>query len=458
MRKAFILILFLGLCLSACNLQAQIATPTQTQPPASTSTPLPSLTPTFTPSLTPTITPTATIASKYPLITVPIEAIQVMDDDLQRQTRITAMQVRAWVSKANEIYARAGISFTFNDLDFTYVQSSLLNHITGTGDPNWFEEIAYGDKLAANYPDKLVLFFRWGPDAGATGGGFSSVDYNFVAMPGFLTTKVCGYQNIGLLAHEISHYLGLSHTFAKVYTSVAEAEAALKSNNNDPSVFDGDGFSDTLPDPFVALDEYQCKSVPGITLNGTFLPVPRENIMSYYEVRTGLSDMQIDRVRWALTMRMVHGMSMPKNAQAPNPQEAQDLSLLSYSGCSTLIQDMDTWGKQQWLNGNQLFVTSGKNCSLSLGLPVKVAGKYRLDLYLTSAPDFGQIQVSLDGKPVSNPIDLYAPMVLPTGAIPVGIFTLDQQIHRLTFQVVGTNPKSNNYSFGMDCFSLVPQQ
>jgi hypothetical protein len=452
MRKPVIPFLFLIFSLLACNLSTQIVTPTQ----IATHTQIKTPTPIELPTLTATAIPTATIVSEYPVITVPIQAIQVTDDDGGRITNISAAQVAAWVSKANEIYAWSGIQFTFSQQDFVSLHSTLLNNIAGIEDTNWFEEIAYGDQVAAQYPDKLVIFFRWGPGDQPTGGAFSWVDYNFVAMSGFDST-VCGYQNIGSLAHEIGHYLGLAHPFARVFNSVAEAEAALKSNGNNPAIFDGDGFSDTPPDPFIALDEYQCPPVPGVTLNGIFFPVPRDNIMSYYEVRTGLSEMQIERARWVLSMRMAHGMSMPKNAQAPDPLEAQSLSLISISGCSTQTQDMSTWGKQQWYNGNQLFVSSGKNCTVTLGLPVKKAGKYRLDIYLTSAPDFGRIQVSLDGTPVGEPIDLYTPLVMPTGAIQIGTFDLSQQTHRLTFNVVGTNIKSINYGFGLDCFSLVPQ-
>jgi hypothetical protein len=46
---------------------------------------------------------------------------------------------------------------------------------------------------------------------------------------------------------------------------------------------------------------------------------------------------------------------------------------------------------------------------------------------------------------------------MPTGSISIGTFDLTRETHRLTFKVVGTNDKSNNYSFGLDCFSLVPQ-
>jgi len=53
-------------------------------------------------------------------------------------------------------------------------------------------------------------------------------------------------------------------------------------------------------------------------------------------------------------------------------------------------------------------------------------------------------------------IDLFAPSVQPTGPISLGIFDLAQKTHSLTFQVIGKDPDSPYYSFGLDCFSLVP--
>jgi hypothetical protein len=471
MRKSVIPFLSLILCILACNLPrviqlpaqnqietaTKVSTTTQAEAPALVETPTQVEVPTLIPTSAPA-EPTATsvIISEYPVIWVPIQAIRVADDDNRRITKITSAQIADWIAKANEIYAWSGIQFSFDEKDYSLLHSTLLNNIAGVEDKNWFDEIAYAEQITSQYPDKLVLFFRWGPGDQPTGGAFSWVDYDFVAMPGF-DTGVCGYQNIGILAHEIGHYLGLSHTFSGVFKDVAEAEAVLKNNGNKLSTFDGDGFSDTPPDPFIALDEYQCQPVKGVTLNGLYFPVPRENIMSYYEVRTGLSELQIERARWVLSTRMAHGMSMPKNSKAPQPLEVQDLSLLSHSGCSTIYQDMSSWGKQQWNKGDQLFVTSGKSCALIFGLPVQQAGKYRLDLYLTSAPDFGRIQVYLDGKVVGEVIDLYMPLVMPTGAISVGTFDLSAGTHQLTFLVIGTNSKSNNYSFGLDCFSLVPQ-
>jgi len=365
-------------------------------------------------------------------------------------------QVTAWVNEANKIYTKTGIHFTFNEKDFIPLRSTLLNSIGGVEDANWFDEIAFGDQVAAHYPGKLVIFFRWGSGDQPTGGGFSGFDYNFVATPGFDTT-VCGHQNIGALAHEIGHYLGLAHTFLQVFHNSQEAKDFLKANNNDPAAFDGDGLSDTPPDTYIDTYKMQCAPVAGITLNGVTFPLPRDNIMSYYEVRTGLSKMQTERVRWFLALRQLGRMAMPTNAGAPTPLEAQSLPVLDRAGCSAGPQDMSTWGKEQWVNGNQLFVSSNERCTLTLGLPVNRAGRYELQLYLTRSPDFGQIKISVDGTPAGGPIDLYAMAVMPSGAISLGTFDLTQKVHALNFKVVGKNERSSKYSFGVDCLSLIPQ-
>jgi|WetSurMetagenome_2_1015567.scaffolds.fasta_scaffold1061017_1 hypothetical protein len=46
----------------------------------------------------------------------------------------------------------------------------------------------------------------------------------------------------------------------------------------------------------------------------------------------------------------------------------------------------------------------------------------------------------------------------PTETVTLGTFDLAQNTHSLTFQVVGKDPDSPYYSFGLDCFSLVPAQ
>ena len=166
---------------------------------------------------TPTITPPAPNPA-YPLLTVRLQAIQLSDDNGGRATRITPQQVKQWVDKANEIFAKASVRILYDPAsDFTMLNSTLLNDMTGDTDTNWKREVDFGNRIAAQHAGKMVVFFIHGPGQAATGGGFSFSNYNFVEMPGFNDTTVCGYQNIGILAHEVGHYFGLSHPFAMTF-------------------------------------------------------------------------------------------------------------------------------------------------------------------------------------------------------------------------------------------------
>ena len=148
---------------------------------------------------------------------IPIQAVRISDDDGGRPAAISPRQVKRWVDNANAVYAHSGIRFRYEVSDgLVERKSTLLNNITGTGDGEWLQSKRLANRLAAEHPGRLTVLFRHGPGPNPTGGGFSWVDYDFVVMPGFDVTTICGKQNIGVFAHEAGHYLGLSHTFARV--------------------------------------------------------------------------------------------------------------------------------------------------------------------------------------------------------------------------------------------------
>ncbi len=392
-----------------------------------------------------------------PLLELHVHCIRVSDNDGSRQANTTAAQFQQWVDFANATYAPAWIHFLFDPAtDFTDLKSTLINNMTGTSDPNWNQEKAAGNLYAAAYPNKIVFFSRWGPnpDPGAVG-GFSWTDYNFVALKGFADAWHCGHPHLEQLAHEVGHYMGLVHTFAfDPFATVADAQNYFISHGSDPNMFDGDGLSDTSPDP--GISSMECSSDATVTLNGVVFGLPRTNIMSYYNEAAEVSPMQINRARWFLKQRIAHGMAMPSNSGMSNPIEAETVQVAWTVGTSLYTQDMSPWGAQNWSAGKQLFCVCSTASSFSLGLPVGFGATYRIDMYATYAPDYGRVQVWLDGAKIGSVFDGYGPAVLPTGRITLTTTYLTPGTHQLGFTITGKHPYSTNYLVGLDCFELVP--
>ena len=87
--------------------------------------------------------------------------------------------------------------------------------------------------------------------------------------------------------------------------------------------------------------------------------------------------------------------------------EGEKLKILGKTGGNMQEQDM-TGFAGQWSNDAHLWWTGAKpGDKLDLALPVKKAGKYQLGVQLTKAPDYGIIQLYLDGQKLGDPIDLY---------------------------------------------------
>jgi len=88
---------------------------------------------------------------------------------------------------------------------------------------------------------------------------------------------------------------------------------------------------------------------------------------------------------------------------------------------------------------------------------VKQAGKYRLGMQLTKAPDYGIVQFYLDGQKLGDPIDLYHDSVVPTGLRAMGEQDLTAGEHKLTVEILGANDAAiKNYMFGLDYVKLDP--
>ena len=75
-------------------------------------------------------------------------------------------------------------------------------------------------------------------------------------------------------------------------------------------------------------------------------------------------------------------------------------------------------------------------------------------LYTTRAPDYGVLEVLLDGQPLGA-FDAWGLGVLASGAVPLGQRHLPAGKHELRFVVRSKNPASTAYHLGIDAIELV---
>jgi hypothetical protein len=388
-----------------------------------------------------------------PPLTARIMAIALADDDGGRPTDIDAPEIARRVAMANDIYRLAGIHFDFTPAaDFQRLDNTTLNNLDVRTD--WPRMERLGNEVAARYPDRLVVFFRHGAGTDATGAGFAGSEYDFVVMPGE-ASRSCGHEHGAHLAHELGHHLGLSHPYARELWDGQQAAAFMQERgSHDLAIFDGDGFRDTPPDP--ALDSLACMEVHDLTIDGVPVSLPRRNLMSIYEEADSLTPEQAARARWFLSHRLAHRMKMPSNG-GPGLLEAEALTSTPRENCHPFVQDMKPFGVGRYSEDAQVFCPSRtpRPGAFALTVPVEKAGRYRLELYLTQAPDYGIVELTVDGQRLGDPYDAWAPWVMPSGAVAIGERTLAAGKHELVFRTRAKNAQSTAFNLGVDAVGLV---
>jgi hypothetical protein len=385
-------------------------------------------------------------------LVVPFQAVKVSNDDGTRATRITPDEVALWVDEANRVFAPARIFLDYDPAtDFAEVHSTLVNGLYGVEDPQWAARRDAADAIAATYPGRITGIFRWGPGASPTGGGFSWTDYDFVALPGFGDTWVCGHQNITLFAHEVGHHLGLFHTFHTSFSTVAAAQTWFVAQGRDPDVFDGDGIADTPPDPNIAAE--QCTTTEGVTLDGVPFAIARHDIMSYTDSPTkAVSPGQARILRQVALLRI--GGDLRDLVGASVLVEGEGLSATTTGG-GTGPQTNMTVFHGKWSGDAQLWWGGAQGAVLSTTFDAGAAGLYRVYGSFTAAPDFGVHQIRINQHAAGGVVDLYARHVMPTGAVDLGVYWLGASGNALQVEAVGRAPESTGYGFGLDYLLLV---
>jgi hypothetical protein len=112
----------------------------------------------------------------------------------------------------------------------------------------------------------------------------------------------------------------------------------------------------------------------------------------------------------------------------------------------------------QWSGDAHLWWIQAKpGDKLDLALPVANAGKYKVIMHFTKAPDYGIAQLQLDGQKLGEPMDFYHASVVPSGEVNLGVRELSAGEHKLTVEITGANAAAiKGYMFGLDYVRLEP--
>lgn len=123
---------------------------------------------------------------------------------------------------------------------------------------------------------------------------------------------------------------------------------------------------------------------------------------------------------------------------------------ITVNGGDANVQDMSGFGPG-WSNDAQLFWTGGTvGAVLDLAVDVPAAGTYAVELYLTRAPDYADLDVEIDGQPSAVTVPGYASGVLAPEPVQAGRFTLQPGAHKVSFMIRGKSPRSTGYFVGID--------
>lgn len=113
----------------------------------------------------------------------------------------------------------------------------------------------------------------------------------------------------------------------------------------------------------------------------------------------------------------------------------------------------------EWWNGQHIVWASeavGDVLSVNFEAPVEAA--YTLSVQLTQNYDFGMVQLSINGRPLGEPVDCYVPPEEGTTVIEKTVtgVSLKKGTNTLTLEVTGKNSDALAYYLGVDCLRLTP--
>jgi hypothetical protein len=146
----------------------------------------------------------------------------------------------------------------------------------------------------------------------------------------------------------------------------------------------------------------------------------------------------------------------PPGSEVPRQRfEAETLTVSHSERCDAAPQLMRRFGGPMWSGRKQLHCRAGEGGWVELAFDVPTAGRFRVRLLGTAAPDYGRIRVTLNGAAVESEFDLYSGRVCPAGSLELGRHDLPAGSQRLRLDVVGKAPAASGHAFGLDALDIL---
>ena len=109
------------------------------------------------------------------------------------------------------------------------------------------------------------------------------------------------------------------------------------------------------------------------------------------------------------------------------------------------------------IDGRQMtLLAEDVDARLTWPMNVPRSDRYTVSALMTRGPDYGRVQLYVDGQPAGDPQGLYAEKLTVGSWVELGVPSITKGYHEFTFYVVGKSEQSSGYKVGVDSYHLKP--
>jgi hypothetical protein len=171
--------------------------------------------------------------------------------------------------------------------------------------------------------------------------------------------------------------------------------------------------------------------------------LPEFSVMTYWYARLGATDNRQFPNPADLAVVVLPAYVTPR---VPGAAEGEALQIVAKTG-TVEPQEIDNCSNEKhlwWRDGRP-------GDTLILSFPVAAAGRYRVLGRFVNATDYGIVRLTINGQPVTEPLDLCNSGVIAAAEATLGVFGLR------AVEIVGANGQAvPKYMFGLDYLRLEP--